>query len=294
MTRRSVFRTGGIVFAASLLTNSACRLPHQAPQRARSDAIAEFLQLQEAWKVTKGARSTVAVLDWQFNPGGAAKPFYVRDTSLVVGERMGALKPWHGAWMVDLVHFVAPEARLMPIIARGLRSDYRDFVALGIRYAADHGADVVTSSMGPVEMTGALREAVAYAEARGTIFVNVHPELVPGDSGKLVPCRGASCDARILRAGIVSVPDHPTKVNPVRDAYVWPYDLRAQYEDGWGYSNGPPTIGGVIALMKSANPELRPSDLKRLLIQTATDRDGFRVVNAGAAVQAALSTGATR
>lgn len=44
------------------------------------------------------------------------------------------------------------------------------------------------------------------------------------------------------------------------DIYVWPYDLEPHFEDGWGYSNGPPTIAGAIALLKAANPALTGSD----------------------------------
>lgn len=279
----------GLIAIVALVASatSSCHQTRVSAKPAPESTIAEVLRLPDAWSLTKGANATVAVLDWQFDPKSTAVRWYVADTSLVAGERIGALKPWHGAWMVDIVHHVAPEAHIMPIIARGLRADYRDYVALGIRYAADHGADVVTSSMGPVSMSSALRDAVSYAESRGTIFVNVHPEQVPGDSGKLVACRSGECDPRIVRAGIVSVPNHPAKANPVRDVYSWPYDLDARYEDGWGYSNAPPAIGAVLALMKSANRALAPSELKRLLVQTSYDRDGFRVVDAGAAVRAA-------
>jgi subtilisin family serine protease len=117
--------------------------------------------------------------------------------------------------------------------------------------------------------------------------VNVHPELVVGDSGRLVPCRGGQCDARIVRAGIVSVPNHLVRPDGARDVYSWPYDLKARFKDGWGFSNGPPVVGGVLALMKSANPNLSARALRQLLIQTAYESDGFRVLDAGAAVQAA-------
>ncbi|MBI2408234.1 MAG: S8 family serine peptidase [Gemmatimonadetes bacterium] len=260
---------------------------HRALEAPTSPTLAEVVRLSSAWPVARGAGVTVAVLDWQFDPRGAAASLYVHDTTLVNGERIGALKPWHGAWMVELVHYVAPEARIMPIIARSRNEDYRAYLPAGIRYAAAHGAAVVTSSMGEIQQTEALRDAIAYAESRGTIFVDVHPELVVGDSGTLVQCRGGECDARIVRAGVVSVPNHPVKPNGARDVYSWPYDLKARFKDGWGFSNAPPVVGGVLALMKSANPNLSSRALRQLVVETAYESNGFRVLDAGAAVQAA-------
>ncbi len=71
--------------------------------------------------------------------------------------------------------------------------------------------------------------------------------------------------------------------------YTWPYDLESNYEDGWGYSNAPPTIGGVVALMKSVNPSLTAATVKALLVETAAARDGFRAMDAEAAVRAAIA-----
>jgi hypothetical protein len=70
---------------------------------------------------------------------------------------------------------------------------------------------------------------------------------------------------------------------------VWPYDLDARYEDGWGFSNAPPTVAGVIALVLSANRSLPTGEVRRLLIETAGLRDGFRVLDAEAAVAAAVA-----
>jgi hypothetical protein len=142
--------------------------------------------------------------------------------------------------------------------------------------------------MGPLKHSELLHAAVDYAEQRGTIFVDVHPEYLVGDDLETRLCDPGECNAKIIHAGIVSVPDHPTSPEPSRDIYVWPYDLDAKYEDGWGYSNGPPVIAGVIALMKSVNPNLTPQDVRRIIVDTAFMREGFRVLDAEAAVRAAL------
>jgi hypothetical protein len=207
---------------------------------------------------------------------------------MVPGERIGDLKPWHGAWMVDIVHQIAPDAKIIPIIGRSLKqASLQDSVPLGIRYAAEHGATVVTSSMGPVTQSQALRDAIDFAEPRGALFVNVHPENVAAEGEDFRPCRESECDPRIVRAGIVSVPEHPVKPDPSRLICTWPYSLNASYQDDWGFSTGPPIVGGTIALLKAANPALSPQQLRELLVQTADTREGFRVLNAEAAVKAA-------
>lgn len=277
------------VVAMAILVAAVLSCARKYPQRNTQSDLVAFSHVDRAWALSRGANATVAVIDWQFDPKAEAAASFVFPASMVPGERMGDLKPWHGAWMVDIVHRVAPEARIMPIIGRRLGpSGYQDFLVQGIRYAADHGAVAVTSSMGPATYSRQLRDAIAFAEERGTLFVDVHPENVAVDAGTFQPCTAGQCDSRIVHAGIVSVPEHPVRPDPARDVFTWPYDLEAKFEDGWGFSNGPPIVGGAIALIKSANPGLSPQQIRTLLVQTADNRDGFRVLDAEAAVKAAM------
>jgi len=266
----------------------------RTPPRNTSSDLATFSRIPEAQAIGRGAGTTVAVLDWQFDPAPEVAAHYVAPTSLVPGARIGDLDPWHGAEMVRIVRQVAPEAGIMPIIARASGRPYQDQVIEGIRYAADHGAVAVTNSMGPVTATPALQAAIDYAEERGTLFVNVHPENTVAVPDSFVGCQAGACDARIVHAGIVAVPEHPVRPNLARDVYTWPYDLTTLFRDGWGYSNAPPVIAGVIALMKAANPALAPADIRRILVATAAERDGFRVLDAAAAVAAARAGGQAR
>jgi len=273
-----------------LLSTGVIACSGHTAARDVTPAVIEFSRIDRAWDLATGRGVRVAVVDWQFDMKSRTAARFVDPTSVVAGEDIGVLKPWHGAWMADLVGAVAPETLIIPINAKSLaHRGFQDTLLLGIRYAADHGAAAVTSSMGEVQMSPALRDAIDYAEARGTIFVNVHPEVIEQDGAERRYCAVGECDERIVRAGIVSVPEHPVKPHPARDVYTWPYDLEAVYEDGWGFSNAPPVVGGVIALMKSANPALTPSQIRDLLVRTAVSRDGFQVVDAEAAVRGALS-----
>lgn len=244
-----------------------------------------YHNIEEAWKITKGEGSIVAILDWSFDLKGREEAKYIHPVSLVEGEEIGEMKPWHGEWMAEIVHSIAPEAKIIPIRTNNF-GKYQGRVAKGIRYAADHGAVAVTSSMGPLIYTDEIREAIDYAEEHGTVFIDVHPEyIIQSDNSKSI-CKGSDCDPRIIHTGVVSVPDHPVdEPDPNRQLYTWPYDLNAVYKDGWGYSNAPPVVAGVIALMKSANKPMDISTIRKIIVETAEIRDGFPVVDAAKAVR---------
>jgi hypothetical protein len=295
MSSHSVCRALLLVTVLSLIGAALGCAAEDVPARPAGDTTTvSFSRVDEAWAFSKGKGVTVAVVDWQFDEDGRASDSYVSPGTMIPGETIGGLKPWHGSWMVDIVHAVAPEASIMPIIGRSLKAGYSKALPAAIRYAADHGATVVTSSMGPVRDTPEFRDAVEYARARSCVFVNVHPEVVADETGRKRYCRRGECNEAVIHAGIVAVPAHPVKPDDARDVYVWPYDLDSVYRDGWGYSNAPPAVGGVIALMKGTNPSLSPATIKRLLIESGDMRDGFRVLDARKAVAAAAALGPAR
>jgi hypothetical protein len=136
--------------------------------------------------------------------------------------------------------------------------------------------------MGPIRDSRMLREAIEYAEKKGTVFINVHP--VRGNW----PWGAEAVARKIISTGLASVTRHRAKPNKARDIYVWPYSLTPTWGDGWGYSDGPPIVAGVVALMKSANPALTPGEIKEILVQTGSMKIGFRVLDAEAAVKEAV------
>ncbi|MCP4609998.1 MAG: S8/S53 family peptidase [Planctomycetes bacterium] len=259
-----------------------------------------FSKIDKAWEYAKGNNVKVAVLDWLFDMSPKASKKYEHATSMVPGQPIGFTEAWHGEWMAQIVHDIAPKAKIIPIRARPLskegdrdsdgRQVYEKYLIKGIRYAADHGAVAVTNSMGPVKHCDELRAAIDYAEQKGTIFINVHPEYLIYTKEQFKQCDPNQCDKRIIHAGIVPVPKHPNaRVNPCRDIYVWPYQINPTFRDGWGFSNGPPIVAGVIALMKSANSELTPRDIRKIISETAFIKDGFKVLDAEAAVRQAIA-----
>jgi hypothetical protein len=258
---------------------SECRL------KARINFIT-FSRIDQAQKLSTGEGVKVAICDWLFAKRGPATNKYVEAASMIPGESVGADKPWHGEWMAELVHQTAPACKIIPIRAMTTKEDRQQYLVKGIRFAADHGAVAVTSSMGPLILTDELIEAVDYAEKKGTLFVNVHPI---GRYGRWEERKAEAdeTDRKMLCTGVVSVPWRHVRPERGRDVYVWPYSLTPTYLDGWGLSVGPPIVAGVIALMKSANPSLTPQQMREIIVKTAYVKDGFRVLDAEAAVNAA-------
>ena len=256
-----------------------------------------FSNIDKAWKHSQGQGVKVAVLDWLFDQSPKAMDKYIDPISLVPGESVGCEKPdkecpWHGEWMAETVHQIAPKAKMIPIrtnvaddgVAPDGRHPYEKFLIQGIKYAADKGAVAVTNSMGPVNHCPDLIAAIDYAEKRGTIFIDVHPEYLIEANGERKECSSKEYDTRIIHPGLVSVPRHITSPAPNRIIYVWPYQMDPKFRDGWGYSNAPPIVAGVIALMKSANRNLTPGQIRELIADTAYAKDGFKVLDAQGAV----------
>jgi hypothetical protein len=256
-----------------------------------------FHKIDKAWQYTKGENTKVAILDWLFDLSHEAKKKYSSPVSMIPGQDIGFAEPWHGEWMAEIVHRIAPAAIIIPIRAnpgrvKGDKSmapeqPYEKYLIKGIKFAAEKGAVAVTNSMGPVKHAQALFDAIDFAETKGTVFINVHPEYKIYTKKELKECEVGECNQKIIHTGLISVPKYPAEPEANRDIYVWPYSIDPKYKDGWGYSNGPPIVGGVVALMRSVNPKVSSKEVKSIIIQTAFIHNGFRVLDAEAAVKEA-------
>ncbi len=281
-----------------LAEESAPAGTEKAPQNEPN--LVTFSRIDKAWKYSRGGDTKVAVLDWLFDMSPKASAKYINPTSMIPGEKIGFAEPWHGEWMAEIVHQIAPKAKIIPIRARpaGRGSDrdkdgrmpYEKYLVKGIYFAADQGAVAVTNSMGPVKHCDELRAAIDYAESKGTIFIDVHPEYLVYTEDTHKMCEPNDLDKRIIHPGLVSVPEHRERPDPSRDIYVWPYQIKPVFRDGWGYSNGPPIVAGVVALIKSINPKLTPKEIRSIIFETAYKKDGFKVLDAEAAVKKAAES----
>ena len=154
------------------------------------------IQAPTAWRVSRGAGATVAILDtgvayenrgvYRRAPDLAGTRF-VRGWDFVDGDAHPNDEPppdrqSHGTHIAGVVAQTtgngvgaagaAPEAAIMPI--RVLKPDTtgspRD-IAKGLRFAADHGADIANLSIAGPSGARVLEDAIAYAASKGVTIV---------------------------------------------------------------------------------------------------------------------------
>ncbi|MFG3256555.1 type VII secretion-associated serine protease mycosin [Streptomyces sp. NPDC048172] len=284
------------------------------------------VKAKEAWKTTKGRGVTVAVLDTGVDSDHPDLRNNVRGGKDLL--RMGAGKgdrEWarHGTAMAgiiaghghgpggrDGVLGVAPQARILPVRVlledsdpqrRKARKARGAALADGIRWAADHGADVINLSLGDDSRSAHpdAREdaAVRYAQRKGAVVVASagnggedgdhvsYPAAYPGVIAV------AAVDRNGARAAFSTRRWYATVAAPGKDIVI--ADPDRTYYEGWGTSAACAFVSGAVALVRAAHPELSPGQLKELLADTArntpeggrSDAVGTGVVDPAAAIE---------
>ena len=288
-----------------------------------------FLNLPAAQQLSTGSGVTVALLDTGVVQGRADLTGQVTTGPDYAGgiESMGEAG-WgeHGTCMASIIAGhgrdggsdgmlgVAPGAHILSV--RVIRDDDApDFgqatsdptpISDGIKYAVDHGAQVISMSLGGDEAdagddSSAESDAIRYALAHNVVVVAAagngatqgNPVSYPGGERGVITVAAVDQDgdhASFSTTGwdvAVAAPG----VNLPCDAY----NSDDEYMEGSGTSQATAYVSGVVALLKSANPELTPEQIRTVLEQTASDKPaggrddeiGFGVVNPVAALQAA-------
>ncbi|MGW6824012.1 type VII secretion-associated serine protease mycosin [Streptomyces sp. NPDC055005] len=334
MSRPPLSRPGARRSRAAAALALAVLLAGAGAHPASADAIRDrqwgllALRAEEAWGTTQGDGVTVAVLDTGVDATHPDLAGQVLDGTDLVGMGAGrGDRAWarHGTAMASIIAGrghgpsrgqgilgIAPQARILPVRvileeadpgrakARGSKSGA---LAEGIRWAADHGADVINLSLGDdsesAHHEGAEDEAVRYALGKGVVVV-----ASAGNGGE----RGDPTSYPAAYPGVIAVTAvdregrkadfstrhwYATVSAPGVDVVI--ADPDRSYYEAWGTSAAAAFVSGTVALVKAAHPDLSPAQIKKLLEDTASDapaggRDdarGHGTVDAVAALQAA-------
>ncbi|WP_336208147.1 S8 family serine peptidase [Nonomuraea sp. LPB2021202275-12-8] len=316
------------VLTAALL---ALHAPAQEPIREQQQWVLDALNVEQAWNVTKGKGVTVAVIDSAVD----TKVKELRDR-VTVGPDMGSASAEgkvtpgrHGTAMAGLIAGsgkdggligVAPEARLLslPLAVdeepemhvipplQDQRGGLESPLARALRYAANHGAQVVSMSIGTYGPHRSEREAVSYALGKGVVLV-----AAVGNDGQTQYAKDKGSSYWSFPAGYpgvigVAAVDKKSQVAPYSSDNLSvlvaapgsgvPVVKRGSgYEASEGTSAAAALVAGVAALVKSRHPSLRPEQVAQALAAGSRgrpaagydDRSGFGVVDAAAALNAA-------
>jgi type VII secretion-associated serine protease mycosin len=271
------------------------------PAPASADTVREHqwylepLKVSQAHQVTRGAGVTVAVVDsgvdatvpdlaGQVLPGtGFAE---ARGTD---GRRDFDSSDGHGTSMAGLIAGrgegptsvlgIAPRAKILPV---SLGSENGDAdIAAGIRWSADHGAQVVNVSIagGRVPPPG-LTDAVAYALQRDVVVVagagNLDvtgravgsPASIPG----VIAVSGVDREARAW-AGSSQGPEVALAAPAVRVPAPSPRGVSSTgFSISDGTSNAAAIVSGAAALVRARYPDMDAANVINRLIATARDQ----------------------
>jgi type VII secretion-associated serine protease mycosin len=269
------------------------------------------LRAAEAWRYAKGEGVIVAVLDSGVDATHVDLVGQVLPGKDFVDEgQNGQVDPvGHGTTVAALIAGrdddskgvvgLAPRARILPVRVLDKDNRYDDalVVANAVRWAVDHGAQVINMSFGGTAYSPALAAAIDYAFARDVVVVACtgnkanssstdvwYPAREPG----VVAVAGMEKESDALwsgsitgRATVLTAP--ATGLLGARPGGYW----RVQ-----GTSFAAPLVAATAALIRSRWPEMSAAQVVTRLITTARDvgppgrddRFGFGVVDPVAAL----------
>jgi subtilisin family serine protease len=312
-------------------------LPAEADQVRETEAwVLSALNVQPAWAVTQGQGVTVAVIDSGVNPNVSDLTGSVETGPDFTGVTTPPDNPnWgvHGTWMASLIvghgHGpgnssgiigVAPRATVLSIRVITDQGDpnFEQYehepatkgqgeLATAIRYAVNHGASVISMSLGYSLPSGVVRAALQYAYTHDVVVV-----ASAGNSGGQANARTGQAPYSfpadypgVLAVGAVNRAGQPASFSSQNlsvQVAAPGYRVPAQGRDGsyWLVSGTSPACAltaGVVALIKSKYPRLPDEAVISAITSTTTpssrppggydDTVGFGEVNAGQALAAA-------
>ncbi|MEU8997941.1 type VII secretion-associated serine protease mycosin [Streptomyces caniferus] len=301
---KTVRRGAALALASSVLAVLPA-IPAEADALRAQEWALQAVHAQQAWRTTKGEGVTVAVLDTGVDANHPDLEGQVLPEQDLVGFGAGpGDSAWaqHGTGMASIIAGhghgrgrengvlgLAPAAKILPVRViledddserERARTEKAGALADGIRWAADHGADVINMSLGDDSESAhpEPREdaAIQYALGKGIPVVASagnggqkgnhvsYPAAYPGviAATAVTHLGGRARFSTRHWYATVSAPGYDIVMADTGDGYL----------SGWGTSPAAAFVSGAVALIRSAHPDLSPEQIRRLLTSTAQDK----------------------
>ena len=190
---------------------------------------------------------------------------------------------------------IADQAEIMTLVVKaGTGEPYLKDMALAIRYAADHGASVIVlpeqNTLYPAGQREWMSEALRYAEAKGALVVVPVHELSRDLSEHIFyPNRWMAGETELTNLMTVGISDKNGMPSISSNFGAKELDVFAPgvkiystctgdtYQIGNGPAMASATVAGIAALIKTYYPELTGSQIRDILLKTATSRRGIEL-----------------
>lgn len=174
----------------------------------------------------------------------------------------------HGTMVAGIVHLVAPNAGILPIRAltdEGTGKTW--YVAKAIRYAVDHGADIINLSLGLTNRVHVITHEIERAAAASVLMVSAagnnnqeYPPFFPASQASVLSV--AALDSSDVKAEFSNY--HPSvDLSAPGVGILAPYH-DGEYAIGAGTSFSTPFVSGQCALIKAANPDLTFGEIQAI------------------------------
>ncbi|WP_051393501.1 S8 family serine peptidase [Glycomyces arizonensis] len=192
---------------------------------------------------------------------------------------------------------IAPGAAILPVRVLDDENRYHDSAMVGdaVRWAVDHGADVVNLSLGGHYDSRAFADAIDYAWRHDVLVVACTGNQAEPDSGDAVWFPARLPEVLAVTGTDRSGQRWPTAVTGAETDLAAPSAGLTVAASGGGHKEATGTsfataiVSGAAALVRSAHPELGAAAVARVLTATADAGEaalGAGVVDAAAAVAA--------
>lgn len=190
---------------------------------------------------------------------------------------------------------IIDQAQIMTLrVSTGVGEPYLKDMVLAIRYAVDHGADVIIlpeqNSLYPEEQKRWMCEALRYAESKGVLVIVPVWDLSMDLSQHIFfPNRWMDGEKELTNLLVVASSDKEGNPSIKANYGMKELDLFApgidiyssytgdSYKKGTGGNLAAATVAGVAALIKAYYPSLTGSQIRALLNENVTSREGVEV-----------------